>query len=225
LAIELLGTAFRLRFADYRGDSSLDNDELTIPQTGWGLEDDSATDRMPHYQDVEQIAYDRLHQAGIPGDLIVQGFAPLGNREDVSLGQGIELRANSGSDGTDAPPSQVGVDLRSQPFAGDDAPVVIQKMNGDFGPMMVEDRYLVGQPTAAALDVLLTLEEALLERARKALPDENTNRFSLTVTYHAGIYQAELDELLRRNSRHVPPRHQSIRVPWWKFWHYFGRSR
>lgn len=214
---EIMGTAYRFRGAEFRGATIVD--QQAVPQTGWNLDGAEPGGEMPCYQDVEQIAYEYLRQAGIPGALITLGCDPLGGTETAYLGKGVTMRLAGES------VAQATVDATGRGFDGDDAPVFIQNINRDFGVMIFEDRYVMGCPHEAALDSLVALEEALLGRARRALPEETSDRFSLTVTYHGGTRQALLDELLRRRSRHVPPRHRSNRNPWWKFWHYWGRRR
>jgi hypothetical protein len=94
----------------------------------------------------------------------------------------------------------------------------------DFGLMLFDDRYVEGRPTLAAVDRLLAIEEEILARARRVEPKVEV---TLTVTYHAGIHQGLLDEMLRRRGRPTAAHldRGEGRPPWWQFWRHFGRMR
>jgi len=70
-------------------------------------------------------------------------------------------------------------------------------------------------------------EQLLLARAERTCRGEGEGeaRVSLTVTYHAGVHQGPLDDLLRAEGHHTQHVTARDRPPWWAFWRYIGKVR
>jgi hypothetical protein len=175
---------------------------------------------MPLYDDVEQIAFAALREAGIPPALIAVGTRPFGVEGDVELGAGKTLLR--GADGLEL--GELEVRLPALPADHGDAPVVPTQLSRDFGLMLFEDRYVEGEPGEESLKRLFELEEAYGARARRLAAEPD--KVSLTFSYHAGPHQERLNQLLSAHDRHtVASVTSGERVPWWQFWRYFGRLR
>jgi hypothetical protein len=216
LSCEVFGNCYRLRLKHYLRGSE---ERVTqIPESGWCDQDDAPRGaKMPLYEDAEQLAYRELVALGIPAPLLLVGARPLGAPEEpLEPGRGVQLLP----DGDQV--KQSAIELALVPFEGDDAPLLPNRVSQDFGLMLFEDRYLEGEPSQTALDRLLAIEEAIIGRARRALPE---GQVTLTVTYFAGPHQAKLDTMLQARDRHTLPSDQRMRPPWWQFWRHLGRMR
>ncbi len=212
---EVLGNCYRLRLKVF--DRGEEVRAIQTPQSGWNPKEDPEK-HMPLYEDVEQIAYQALRDSSVPASLITIGTCPLGinAKNIISQPPGITFyqSENSLEQGTQ--------EYNLHPFEGEAAPVLPSSVCRDFGVALFEDRYVEGCPTAASLDRLLHIEEAILSRAQNAEPERQV---SLTVTYYTGQFQAKLDQMLVERGRPTAPASPRDRPPWWQFWRYFGRVR
>ncbi len=216
LSVELIGNSYAYRLSEHeRGEA---REQVCKPGEAAFAGEPSDRAEMIRYCDAEREVYERLRRAGIPAPLCVLGTAPIGYRSPGELlGEGTLLRPEE--EGAE----RTRLEVRAVPFAGEDPPVIPCSTGTDFGLMLFEDRYVEGRPNGAALDRLLEIEEEILARAKRARPG---GEITLTVTYHGGIHQGELDELLRKRGRptaaHVE---RGERIAWWQFWRHFGRMR
>lgn len=213
---EVLGGCYRLRHTEHRGGAQ--TERLVSPEGAWSACGAGDEGPMPLYRDVEQLAYAMLLDLGIPPTAALIGTCPADRSEEdlEPLGEGV--RVARGERGLARTPLTV----RAVPYAGDDAPVLPRQVGRDFGLTFLDDRFVDGVPTAAAVSRLLQLEEKIVARARRLYGEQLT----MTVLYHSGGYQDELDALLRARGCSVPLRvARSASVPWWQFWRYFGRWR
>jgi hypothetical protein len=213
ISVELYAQVFRLRIAEHRSGQS--GSSVRTPDHGWA-EDRAATYHgpMPLYEDVEQRAYRTLRGLGLPALSITLGTRPYGAApQSHPIGDGRLVRGPRPSLHSES------VSLVAAPPPCDEAPVIAQRAAGQLGGSLFDVRYVEGVPSAAAVERLIALESAVEARARRADP---AGRVNLTVTYHAGIHQQRLDELLRERGRHVPPSARRATAPWWQFWRYFG---
>lgn len=214
---ELLGNSYRLRLAVC--DASGPRESAQHPDLPWGSAPEHEGE-MPRYDDVEALAFRRLSKLGLPPPLVTLGVQPfaLPAPARLPLGRGVRLSRDEGSGSF----SRSEVELHS--FAGrpDEPPVVPQELGQGFGIVIFEHRYVEGRPTTAAMSRLLELEDGFAARASRA---SGGARVNLTVTYHGGRFQEELDEELRARGRFVPPSARRPQTPWWQFWSHFGFSR
>lgn len=212
ISAELFGQAYRSRIGQYeRGGARA---IVRTPEHGWDDGEASYGGPMPLYQDVEQRAYTTLRTLGVPVPLIVLGTTPYGFAGAAQpLGEGFLIHPPR-----DAPRSQRAVILAPD-YAGEDCPVISLGAQDELNAAQFEHRYVEGVPTDGAVDRLIAIEGALEQRMRRAAPGAPTN---LTITYHGGVYQQELDLLLRARGRHVPPNVRGSTPPWWQFWRHFG---
>lgn len=210
---EIFGNCYRARLSENHAGQQLKL--ICTPSS-----EPEELDPMPLYEDAEAKAYDALVAMGIPGPLIAVGTSPLGVEQTdmLSLGQGHAIDPSDDSIQIE----QTTAALLAPRFAGNDAPLLPSSVSRDFGLMLFDDRYVEGKPSDAAVDRLLDIEENLLERARRIVPDD---RVTLTVTYYAGTFQNELDDMLRARDHHTLPSNQRQRPSWWQFWRCFGRVR
>jgi hypothetical protein len=192
---------------------------------------------MPLYEDVEAKAFFELREMEIPPPLALIGTCPLGVDEKAAqeIGQGACLKPHK--EGVD----KAMVTIKVPAFDGIEPPVLPHEVSRDFGLMLFDDRYVEGQPSDAAVDRLLEIEEQILARATKVAPKPPDNptqptvqptgllppqpAITLTVTYYGGPHQPKLDAMLRSRNRHTLPVEQKMRPPWWQFWRFFGRIR
>jgi hypothetical protein len=215
VSCELIGNSYSLRLGEFS--DGQEQRLLCSPEHAWaGATDEVAA--MPMYEDMERQTYVLLTGLGIPPSLVTIGAAPLGfdHLPALGLGTGIVLGPHS-----DGPAARSGTEVQVRPFSGGDPPVVPTGTTSDFGLMLFDERYVEGKPTRAALDRLLEIEEALLARAKRAVPEADV---TLTVTYHGGLHEGLMDEMLRARGRptaaHVE---RGDRRPWWQFWRHLGR--
>jgi hypothetical protein len=227
VSCELIGNSYALRLATF--ESGERKHEKRTPEAGWSGGTAELAE-MPVYEDAEKLALQGLREAGLPTPLAVIGTCPLAQpaRRIISLGEGTSLR-RPGADSTAE--SGVGsrgatkapVEVRAPELPGNDPPVLPTGTGQDFGLMLFEDRYVEGRPTLVAVDRLISIEEDILTRAKRACPEAQV---SLTVTYHGGSHQDVLDEELRARGRPTAAHlERGDRVPWWQFWRHFGRLR
>jgi hypothetical protein len=219
VSFELIGNSLRLRCGQYiRGER---RHLLASPEAlPWGSLDEHGGP-MPRYDDVEDKAFRTLRALGIPAALLGIDLAPLGAAATTVLGQGLELIPR-GESNDDAAPQQfdkAAIEISGCSLAGDAPPALPREASRDFGVSLFDDRYVEGRPTGEAVDRLLEIEEQWEARARRAVDEPEV---SLTITYHGGTYQEQLDELLRARGRYVPPTLRPTTPPWWAFWKYFG---
>jgi hypothetical protein len=213
----ILANCYRLRLATH--EAGLTSLQLQTPETGW-LHQAEETQQMPLYEDVELRAWRELHQLQVPASLVLLGTCPLGaaSLPEVALGQGTQLTPG------DAKVERGSLELKGLDYDREDPPVLPMDLSRDFGVMLFDIRYVEGRPTRQSLERLLQIEEEFLARALRAEPGANV---SLTVTYHAGVYQDEVDYFLRARG-HVTAAHTERgdhRPSWWQFWRYLGRLR
>jgi len=216
VSVEIIGNSYAYRISEHeRGDA---RPQVCKPDEGAFAGEPRDQAEMARYCDAEREAYEHLRRLGVPASLCVIGTAPLGHATTSEvLGEGTRVEPVEGG------VERSGVEVRVAPFTGDDPPVIPCATGTDFGLMLFEDRYVEGRPNSAALDRLLEIEEEILARAKRARPG---SELTLTVTYHGGIHQAILDEMLRKRGRptaaHVE---RGERIPWWQFWRHFGKMR
>lgn len=216
VSAELIGNSYAYRLSEHEHGA----ERVRVCKPDDGAFSGAPRDRteMIRYCDAEREVYEQLIRLGVPPPLAAIGTSPLGHgAASELLGEGTSLAP--AADGIERSPLEV----RVVPFKGEDPPVIPCAMGTDFGVMLFEDRYVEGRPNSAALDRLLEIEEEILARARRARPG---SELTLTVTYHGGIHQGTLDEMLRQRGRptaaHVE---RGDRIPWWQFWRHFGRMR
>lgn len=215
LSAELVAHSYLLRIGEHRRDGA--QKLLQSPDLPWGAAEPHRGE-MPLYEDVEQRALTTLVGMGVPQHLVLAGVHALGAQGQKTLGEASQLlRSEEGA-----------IEERSCPLSAPelpqkgDAPVVPRERDAGFGLSLGDDRYLEGRPSGRAVDRLIELEEALLARAKTCVPDTEIH---LTLIYHAGSFQAELDGLLRARDRFVPPSPRPPTTPWWQFWRHFGFKR
>jgi hypothetical protein len=216
LCCEIFGNCYRLRLSEFSAGEKVRI--IKTPGEGWD-EDPGEAALMPLYEDAERMAYTALREAGVPPSLITLGTSPLGYaaRSALELGRAVRLFPVEGKMERS---EQV---LRVVPFEGDEPPVLPCEMGRDFGLMLFETRYVEGRPSTGTVERLLQIEETFLARARRAQPEDD---LTLTVMYHTGVYQNELDALLRARGRPTATyAERGERVPWWQFWRFVGRLR
>jgi hypothetical protein len=214
VSCELIGNSYALRLASFEAGER--KQEKRTPEAGWS---GGTLAEMPVYEDAEKLAMQGLREAGVPAALVAIGTAPLAQpaRRVISLGEGMSLRR------PDAGSTPQQVEVRAPELPGNDPPVLPTSTGQDFGLTLFEDRYVEGRPTLVAVDRLMSIEEDLLARAKRACPGAQV---SLTVTYHGGRHQDVLDEELRARGRPTAAHlERGDRVPWWQFWRHFGRLR
>jgi hypothetical protein len=226
LSLELIGNSLLLRMTEQR--EGQQQSTVQSPNLPWNAIT-THDGPMPLYGDVEQRAYVTLRALGVPQLLIATGFSPVGSTQK-SLGEGALLQlSHEEAEGTlerdtvkSGPrPRVVGLELSAGAVAADVAPVLPREVGYDFGLLLVDERYVEGKPHGAAVDRLISLEQALLERAKAACPDQP--QIDVSITYHAGSHQLLLDEMLRARGRHVAPTVERHSIPWWQFWRHFGK--
>ncbi len=215
LSCELLGNSLRLRFAQYvRGE------ERHLLQSPHDLTWDTLTEHqgaMPRYDDVEEKAYKTLRALGVPSALLGIDLAPLGDKTLRSLGEGITLGSSDDEKASDDESSNQGllkedtIDVQAVSLSRDEPPTLPREESQDFGISLFDDRYVEGHPSAATAERLLDLEAQWEARARRASGEPEVN---LTITYHGGTYQEQLDELLRIRGHYVPPTLRLTTPPW-----------
>jgi len=219
LCAEVVGNSYRARLC--RAEAGKEKERITLPEGGFfddPLEQPEPS-HMPLYDDAEHRAFVYLREQGVPAPLVLLGTAPLGHppRDHRPVGEGIALEVTA----------RQGVrhqarEMTGPHYLGDDPPSLPTHVSRDFGLMLLEERYVEGAPSEEALERLLCIEGALLDRAARAAPHE---RVSLTVTYRSPLHQQQLDAMLRRRHHHTLPREDRMRPPWWQFWHHIGFKR
>jgi hypothetical protein len=217
VSAELIGNSYALRLSEH-AEGELRR-QICRPDERAFAGDASDRAEMICYGDAEREVYEILTGLGVSPPLCVIGTTPVGHPGPTeALGEGTRLAwlAEGGIE-------RGRLEVRVVPFAGQDPPVVPCATGTDFGLMLFEDRYVEGRPNSKAIDALLAIEEEILARARRARPG---GELTLTVTYHGGVHQGTLDEMLRRRGRptaaHVE---RGDRIAWWQFWRRFGRMR
>jgi hypothetical protein len=213
---EMLGGCYRLRHTECRGGAQLE--QCVSPEGDWGRCGSAVDAPMPLFRDVEQLAYAMLLDLGVPPAAMLIGTCPLDRSADdrVLLGEGLRVERRDGA------LQRTPVEVRAIPYAGNDAPVLPREVGRDFGLALFDDRFVDGVPTEAAVSRLLQIEELIRARACRLYGAELT----LTMLYHSGGFQDDLDALLRARGCSVPVRAaRSASVPWWQFWRYLGRWR
>jgi hypothetical protein len=217
VSLELFANCYRLRLSEHQGGEQ--RRALLAPEDGWDTEEEPP--RMPLYEDTEQLAWTTLAEIGVPPALAAIGTAPLGSaaKEPALSGQAVTLTPTLDGDAVE----EGTCELTLPGFGGDDAPVLPNGLTQDFGTALFEDRYVEGAPGAETLARLLEIEQWMLERSTRACPPEA--RVSLTVTYHDGVHQDRLDDMLRAEGHHTQPASGRERAPWWAFWRYLGKMR
>lgn len=215
LSCELVAHSYLLRIGEHGADGA--QKLLQSPNLPWGAATPHRGE-MPLYEDVEQRAHSTLVGMGVPRELLLIGVPALGACDERVIGAGTQLLANE-----EGELEERSCELSApQLVSADDAPVVPRERDAGFGLTLADDRYVEGRPTARAVDRLIELEEALLERAKICAPEQSVH---LTVTYHGGSHQQQLDALLRARDRFVPPSPRPPATPWWQFWRHFGFKR
>ena len=225
LSCELLGNSLRLRFAQYvRGE------ERHLLRSPHELTWNTLTEHqgaMPRYDDVEDKAYKTLRALGVPNVLLGIDLTPLGDKTLRSLGEGLTLGSSDSKNDDDNKNEaqsllkQDTIDVQAVSLSRDEPPTLPREESQDFGISLFDDRYVEGRPSAATVERLLDLEAQWEARARRACGEPEVN---LTITYHGGTYQEQLDKLLRVRGHYVPPTLRPTTPPWWAFWKYFGAS-
>jgi hypothetical protein len=216
LSSEVLGACLRMRHAvSCKGART---ELVESPEGAWSAGATCVDAPMPLYRDVEQLAFALLLDRGIPPTAALLGTCPV-DRDPAAmeaLGAGVRLSLARGA------VVRAPVTVRGFRFGGADVPVLPRQIGRDFGVALFDDRFVDGEPSAAAVNRLVQLEQKILERARRSYGAEAT----LTMLYHSGAFQDELDELLRARGCSVPVRAaRSPSLPWWQFWRYLGRWR
>ncbi|MBW2730931.1 MAG: hypothetical protein JRH20_00975 [Deltaproteobacteria bacterium] len=220
ISCELIAHSFLLRIGENQpgGAQKL----LQSPDLPWGAATPHRGE-MPLYEDVEQRALATLVGMGVPRFLVLLAVPALGAEGKIDLGTGVERHANEEGDIEERACSLFAPKLHASDGSESDAtPVVPREHDAGFGLSLSDDRYVEGRPSGRAVDRLVELEEALLARAKACSPGAKVR---MIISYHAGSFQADLDEMLRARDRFVPPSPRPATPPWWQFWRYFGFKR
>lgn len=222
VCLEMIGNSYRMRLTQFQGGEQ--TDQQRTPEHGWqGETEDPA--RMPLYEDAEARAFSMLTELRVPAPLITFGLTPFGPVEAPGAEDAPEDHAEPSL--SLAPEGDTvrceTLELPATPPPGEDPPVLPTRITRDFGELLFEERYVDGAPCEEALNRLLSMEEDLLARARRAAPGQEV---TLTVTYQAGVHQPRLNALLQGRDRLNLSKDQRLRrAPWWNFWQFFGKVK